>query len=144
MSLNLDIKVRYKEGAPQLIQIDKGGCVDFYNYNDLDLKAGHFAMIDTGVAIGIPDGYDLLIFPRSSTFKRYGLIETNSVGYVDNSFRGSDDFIHIPVLATKDIFIPRGSRCFQFRLINMQPTLNFTAVNELEHKNRKGFGSTGM
>ena len=139
----MEIKVHYKKDAPALAQIDKGGCVDFYNYEDIELKQGEFGMIDTGVALGIPDGYDILVFPRSSTFRRYGLLETNSVGYVDNSYRGTDDYIFVPVYATRDIFIPRGTRCFQFRLIEKQPELNFYAVDALEYDNRGSNGSTG-
>lgn len=139
----LKIKVHYKDSAHPLEQIDKGGCIDFYNYTDINLKKGDFTMIDTGVAIGIPDDYDILIFPRSSTFRRYGLLETNSVGYVDNAYRGTNDFIYVPVYATKDIFIPKNTRCFQFRLIKRQPNLEFITVDELEYDDRGANGSTG-
>ena len=140
----MKIKVHYKEGSPQLEQFEYGGCVDFYNYEDVNLKSGESTMVDTGVAIGIPDGYDILIFPRSSTFRRYGLLVTNSVGYVDNSYRGSEDYIYVPVLATRDIEIPKGTRCFQFRLIKRQPNIEFIAADELEYDNRSGNGSTGV
>lgn len=137
------IKVHYRPGSPALEQVDKGGCVDLYNYEDITLQKGDFQLIDLGVAIQLPQGYDALVLPRSSTFKRYGLLLANSVGYIDNSYCGTDDWWKAPVYATRDIYIPKGTRCFQFRLIKTQPKLWITTHDSLG-KNRGGIGSTGV
>lgn len=137
------IKVKYKKNALQLIQYKKGGCIDLYNYNEISLKAGEFGFIDFGVAIELPRNYDAIILPRSSTFKKYGLLLANSVGYIDNSYCGDDDYWLGCVYATKDITIPANTRCFQFRLIKTQPILDIVSVDSLGNKNRDGFGSTG-
>ena len=136
------IEIKY-HNSPTLEQIDKGGCIDLYNSNELVLKKGEFGFIDFGVAMRLPRGYDALIFPRSSTFKRWGVLLTNSVGYIDNSYCGTDDRWKVCVYATRDITIPAGTRCFQFRLIKTQPTINFYKVDRLNSINRDGFGSTG-
>lgn len=137
------VKVHYRPNSPQLEQHDKGGCVDLYNYDDVTMQKGDFQLIDLGVAIQLPPGYDALVFPRSSTFKRYGLLLANSVGYIDNSYCGTEDWWKAPVYATRDIYIPKGTRCFQFRLIRTQPKLWITSHDTLG-ENRGGIGSTGV
>lgn len=137
------IKVHYRPNSPELKQNDNGGCIDLYNYDDINLRQGEFQLIDLGVAIQLPVGYDALVLPRSSTFKRYGLLLANSVGYIDNSYCGTDDWWKAPVYATRDIYIPKRTRCFQFRLIRTQPKLWITSSNTLG-KNRGGIGSTGV
>jgi dUTP pyrophosphatase len=137
------IKVKYKENSPELTQTDKGGCIDLYNYNDLTLKRGEFGFIDFGIAIELPQGYDAIILPRSSTFKKYGLLLTNSAGYIDNSYNGDNDYWLGCVYATRDIQIPAGTRCFQFRLVKTQPSLQIVSVDSLGNEDRSGFGSSG-
>ena len=137
------LKIKYKDGAPALVQHDKGGCVDLYNYNDIELKAGEHGFIDFGIAMELPEGYDAIILPRSSTFKKYGILLTNSAGYIDNSYNGDNDYWLGCVYATRDISIPAGTRCFQFRLIKTQPSLHIVSVDSLGNDDRNGFGSTG-
>lgn len=138
------IKIKYLPGSPELEQIDKGGCVDLYNYEDVTLQAGEFKLINLGIAIELPEGYDAIILPRSSTFKRYHILLVNSVGYIDNSYAGDTDYWLAGVYATEPTFIPKGTRCFQFKLVPCQPKLDFNKVNSLTKKVRNGFGSTGV
>lgn len=138
-----EILINYHESPFQLEQISKGGCIDLYNYNELTLKQGEMGFINFGISMEFPDGYDALIFPRSSTFKKWGILLTNSVGYIDNSYRGNEDIWMACVYATKDITIPAGTRCFQFRLIKEQPKLVLTPVKDLKGETRGAFGSTG-
>ena len=55
------------------------------------MKAGEFRLIPLGVAIALPEGYEAHIVPRSSTFKNYGILQTNSMGVVDYTYRGDGD-----------------------------------------------------
>ena len=137
------LKIRYKEGSPELHQEDYGGCVDLYNYENVSLKKGDFKLIDLGVAMQLPQEYDAIIIPRSSTFKKYGLLLVNSPGYIDNSYNGSEDWWFAAVYATRDIEIPKGTRCFQFRLIKTQPALHTVTSDTLGDVNRGGCGSSG-
>ena len=138
------IPIHYLPGSPHLEITNYGGCVDLYNYEELCLKAGEKGFINFGISMKLPEEYDALILPRSSTFKRYGILLTNSVGYIDNSYNGTEDYWMACVYATKDITIPKGTRCFQFRLIKRQPDINFIQQNSLNSVNRGGFGSSGV
>ena len=91
----------------------------------------------------LPAGYEAHIAPRSSTFKNYGILQTNGVGVVDQSYCGDGDQWHMPVYATRDVTIPQGARICQFRILENQPRLTFCQVERLEGPDRGGFGSTG-
>ena len=107
-------------------------------------KAGDFALIDLGVSMKLPEGYEAHIAPRSSTFKNYGIIQTNSVGVVDNSYSGTNDIWKMPCYFTRDIIINPYDRICQFRLVKKMEPINFTEVNSLDSIDRNGFGSTGV
>ena len=91
----------------------------------------------------LPDGYEAHVAPRSSTFKRWGILQTNSVAVIDNSYCGDDDIWLYPVLATQAVVIPKGTRLCQFRIIEKQPKINFITVDSLGEENRGGFGTSG-
>lgn len=138
------IDIRYWPGMPKLEQISKGNWIDLYTREELVLHAGDFGIAHLGVAMKLPKGYEAYIAPRSSTFKRWGIIQTNSVGIIDNSYCGNDDEWGMPFYATRDITIPKHTRLCQFRVQEAQP--NNIILQEVEHlgnKNRGGFGSTG-
>lgn len=140
----VEIQIHYLPGSPHLEVTHYGGCIDLYNYEEICLKEGERGFINFGLSMKLPEGYDALIFPRSSTFKRYGILMTNSVGYVDNSYNGTEDYWMACVYATRDITIPRGTRCFQFRIIKQQPQIDFIQQERLNEVNRGGFGSSGV
>jgi dUTP pyrophosphatase len=140
----VEVQIHYLPGSPHLEAKTYGGCIDLYNYDELCLKTGEKGFINFGLSMKLPEGYDALIFPRSSTFKRYGILMTNSVGYIDNSYNGTDDYWRACVYATRDIIIPKGTRCFQFRIIKQQPEINFVQRESLNPYNRGGFGSSGV
>ena len=108
------------------------------------LHAGDFQLIPLGVAIALPEGYEAHLAPRSSTFKNFGILQTNSVGVVDYSYRGDGDQWRMPVYATRDVTIPKGARICQFRIVENQPALKFVKVETLGGPDRGGFGSTGI
>ena len=92
----------------------------------------------------IPNGYEAIIAPRSSTFKRYGLIQANGIGIIDNSFSGDDDVWMMPVYATREVTININDRICQFRIQKNQPSVIFQEVDHLDTPTRGGFGSTGV
>ena len=104
---------------------------------------GEARLIPLGVAIALPEGYEAHIAPRSSTFKHYGILQTNSVGVVDSSYCGDHDQWQMPVYATRDVTIEKNARICQFRILRNQPALTFTQVEHLGGPDRGGFGSTG-
>ncbi len=137
------IHIKYLPGAPHLEQTSYGSWIDLYVYQDTTLQANEYAQICLGVAMKLPEGYEAIIAPRSSTFKRYGLLETNSIGVIDNSYCGNDDIWAMPCIATKAITIPKGTRLCQFRIQEEQPKINFVEVENLG-ESRGGFGSSGV
>ena len=137
------IEIKYRPGAPRLEKIGKGDWIDLYTYEDMTLKAGDSAIVPLGVAMKLPAGYEAIILPRSSTFKRWGVIQTNRAGVIDNLFCGEDDYWGMPVYATKSVMVPKGTRLCQFRIQKNQPDILFKEVDSLESPNRGGWGSTG-
>lgn len=108
------------------------------------LKAGEYALIPLGVGMILPDGYEANIVPRSSTFKNYGILQTNCYGVIDNSYSGDNDQWRFPAYATRDITIHKNDRICQFRINKIQPVFDFEEVEHLNDKDRGGIGSTGV
>lgn len=138
------IKIKYYPSSPHLEMTEKGNWIDLYVHEDVTLRKGEFALIPLGVAMQLPDGYEAILAPRSSTFKRYGIIQTNGLGIIDNSFAGDGDEWKMPVLATRDVTIMKGTRVCQFRILKTQPSILFNEVLSLDNPDRNGFGSTGV
>lgn len=109
----------------------------------LKYKKGDFIMICLGVTIAQPDGYELYLLPRSSTYKNYGLVQANSMGMGDDTFRGNNDVYHMPCIAMRDGEIELYDRVAQFRLQEVMPDLEIEEVEDTGYDNRGGFGSTG-
>lgn len=139
------IRIKYhSKEIDHLEYIDgKSDWIDLRAAKNYDLKQGDFALIDLGISVELPRGYEMIIAPRSSTFKNFGLIQTNSIGVVDESYCGDDDVIMMPALAMRDTRISVGDRVCQFRILRHQPTVVFEEVETLGNKTRGGFGSTG-
>lgn len=122
---------------------NKSDWIDLRAAKDMTLKKGDFALIPLGVAMKLPDKYEAHLAPRSSTFKTWGLIQTNSMGVIDQSFCGDDDEWMMPVYATRDTEVKKNDRICQFRIDLKQPTIIFEELKKLSSVNRGGFGSTG-
>lgn len=139
----MEIKIKYFTDIQPIEKIEKGDFIDLRSAEDVDLDAGDFAIIKLGVGMKLPEGYEAHIVPRSSTYKKWGIIQTNSVGIVDNSYSGDNDQWMMPVLAMRDTHISKNDRICQFRIVEKQPEIKFTTVEKLDNEDRKGFGSTG-
>ena len=143
MSLKI-IKIKYvKDGMEKIVQIDKGDWIDLRVAEDIHLEAGEFKLIPLGVAMALPPNYEALLIPRSSTFKKYGVIQTNSIGLIDETYCGDNDEWLLPVYATRAVTIPKNTRICQFRILKHQPLVAFAEVEHLSETDRGGFGSTG-
>lgn len=143
------ILVRYHDGETfeeilfPLRQLEQGDWIDLRAAETVEMKQGDFKIISLGVSIKLPKGYEAHIVPRSSTFKTWGVIQTNHMGVIDNSYCGDDDIWQFPAYATRDTVIHKGDRVCQFRIVKNQPKVKLVEVLELKGKNRGGFGSTG-
>ena len=132
----MKIKIKYFDNAKELNMIEKGNWCDLYANKDMF----------------IPEGYEAHVVPRSSTFKTWGIIQTNHIGIIDNSYCGDNDQWFYPAycLEPKNFIdnqygtlIRKGDKIAQFRIIEVQPKLEFEKVELLGNKDRGGFGSTG-
>lgn len=116
--------------------------MDCRNVEDINLKAGDSCLINLGISIQVPAGYETIMAPRSSSFKKFGLLQTNSIGVIDETYCGEGDILRWPVYATRDVHIPAGERLCQFRIQPNQGALEIVEVDHMEGPDRGGFGST--
>ncbi|WP_283693271.1 dUTP diphosphatase [Clostridium perfringens] len=150
------IRIKYFDKATKLKKITKGNWIDVYANKDVFVKFGERAMVPLGFALELPEGWEGHLAPRSSTFKTWGIIQTNSVGVVDDTYIGDNDQWHMPVycLQGKDIesengeevkgtWIRKGDKIGQFRIMEVMPEIEFEEVESFGNKDRGGFGTTG-
>lgn len=138
------IKIKYLSNEIEKIEkITVGDWIDLRCAKETVLKGGEFALIPLGVAMQLPEGYEALMVPRSSTFKHFGIIQTNSMGVIDESYRGDNDQWHFPAYAMRDTVIHINDRICQFRIVKHQPEIEFQKVEDLGNLDRGGIGSIG-
>ena len=141
----MNIRIKYfTNQIDKLAKITRGDWIDLRSAETIELKAGDFKLIPLGVAMQLPEGYEAHIAPRSSTFKNWGILQTNSIGIIDNSYCGDNDQWLMPVYATRDTIINQNDRICQFRIVANQPSIEFTEVDSLGSQDRGGVGSTGV
>lgn len=140
-----EIKIKYlSDKIERLRYIDgKSDWIDLRAAERVALKAGEFRLIPLGIAMQLPQGYEAHVVPRSSTFKNYGIIQTNHCGIIDESYCGDNDQWFFPAYALRDTVIEENDRICQFRIFEHQPTLIFTETDALGNADRGGHGSTG-
>lgn len=166
----MKIRIKYFDDAKRMQKIAKGNWIDVYANKDMFIPESQRAMIPLGFALELPAGYEGHLAPRSSTFKTWGIIQTNSVGIVDDTYIGDNDQWHLPVycLMAKDYadkvedtyhelnestevkgekvkgtWIHKGDKIAQFRIMEVQPNFEFEEVESFGNADRGGFGSTG-
>ena len=141
----MEIKIKYLTDKIEKIRNIEGKSdwFDLRAAEDVTLKAGEFKLIPLGVAMQLPDGYEAHMVPRSSTFKHFGIIQTNHCGVIDNSYCGDNDQWFMPAYALKDTEIKVNERICQFRIVEKQPMVQFVETETLGNPDRGGIGSTG-
>lgn len=138
------IQIKYFDNEiDKISKIDKGDWCDLRSAKTVELKAGEFALIPLGVGMKLPEGYEANIVPRSSTFKNFGIIQTNHMAVIDESYCGSNDQWFFPAYALRDTVIHKNDRICQFRINEKMPPIHFEIVEKLDDIDRGGFGSTG-
>lgn len=138
------IKIKYHtDEIDKIKEIAVGDWIDLRAAETTILHKGDFKLISLGVSMKLPEGYEAHVVPRSSTFKKWGVLQTNSTGIIDNSYSGTNDIWRFPALAMRDTVINKNDRICQFRIMKRQPTVEFEEVDTLDSVDRGGFGSTG-
>lgn len=139
----LSVKIKYHTDILPIEEFANGDWIDLRAAEDVEMRAGDFKLISLGVSMKLPEGYEAHIVPRSSTFKNWGVIQTNHMGVIDNSYSGDGDIWRFPALAMRDTKICKNDRICQFRIEKKQPKFGFIPVDWLEGIDRGGFGSSG-
>ena len=134
---------KVRDGVLLPEKISKGDWIDLRAAKSVVMKAGEYQLIPLGIAMELPKGYEAIVAPRSSTFKRGGILLANSIGIIDESYKGDNDEWHFPALAIRDTVITQNERICQFRIIKHQPEIEFEIVDSLGNDDRGGMGSTG-
>jgi dUTP pyrophosphatase len=139
------IRVKYfNDRIKRLAYVDgKSDWIDLSAAEDVVMKAGDFYLIPLGVSMELPKGYEAHVVPRSSTYKNFGIIQTNHMGVIDESYCGDQDQWYFPAYALRDTEIKEGERICQFRIMEHQPLIVFEEAESLGNKDRGGIGSTG-
>lgn len=139
----LPVKIKYVRDIKPIDYIEDGDWIDLRAGLDITLEPAGSCVIPLGVCMELPPGYSAIIAPRSSTFKKWGIMQTNSIGIIDNSYCGDNDEWGLPVIAFRKTTIHKNDRICQFRLVKTGEVIDFHRVKELGNPDRKGFGSTG-
>ncbi|MGL4571755.1 MAG: dUTP diphosphatase [Clostridium sp.] len=155
-----DLRIKYFEGATKLERIAKGNWIDIYANKDVFIPLNGYAMIPLGFALELPKGYEGYLLPRSSTFKTWGITQSNNMGIVDDSYIGDNDQWHMPVICSMSTttqkvmiednkitcmgtWIRKGDKIGQMRIQESMPSFDFIEVESFGNQDRGGFGSTG-
>lgn len=138
------IQIKYfTNEIDKITKIDKGDWIDLRAAETVEMKQGDFKLIPLGVAMKLPEGYEAHVVPRSSTYKNFGIIQTNHQAVIDESYCGDNDQWFYPVYALRDTVINKNDRICQFRIMKKMESVDFIEVDELKDKDRGGIGSTG-
>lgn len=153
----MKIRIKYFQGATKLEKIAKGNWIDVFANKDVFVPLNERAMIPLGFALELPKGWEGHLVPRSSTFKTWGIIQTNSLGVVDDSYIGDNDQWHMPIyclqckdtevlggVEQKGTWIRKGDKIGQFRIMEVMPEIEFEEVESFGNIDRGGFGTTGV
>ena len=147
----MKLKIKYFNNAKKLEKISKGNWIDVYANEDVFVLKNHSKTIPLGFALELPKGWEGHLAPRSSTFKTWGIIQTNSVGVVDDTYIGDNDEWSMPVYCLEakkysdgafGTWIRKGDKIGQFRIMEVMPDIEFEEVEELNNPNSSGFGTT--
>ena len=137
------IRIKYLRDVRKIERFNVGDWIDLRAAEDVTMKAGEYRMIPLGVAMELPKGYEALVAPRSSICKKYGVMSANSIGIIDESYKGDNDEWNFLAYAVRDTNIRKNERICQFRIIQHQPLIHLEEVETLGNANRGGIGSTG-
>lgn len=137
------IEIKYLTDIKPIEVNPKGDWIDLRSAEEIETRAGEFYLVHLGIACKLPTGYEAHIAPRSSSYKKWGFLQVNSVGVIDETYCGDNDEWCIPIIALRNGKIHKNDRICQFRIMKKMPALNFIVKEELGNEDRGGFGSTG-
>jgi len=140
----MEIRIKYHDDEIAKMGLEQhGDWIDLRAAEDAEIAPGGFKIISLGVSMKLPAGYEAHLAPRSSTYKKWGILQTNSVGVIDELYCGEDDVWGFPAYSPNGSVIHKGDRIAQFRLVEKMDMVDFVRVDHLDDTSRGGFGSSG-
>ena len=141
----MEIRIKYYSDRIEKLRYINGvsDWIDLRAAEDVTMKAGEFRLIPLGVGMELPEGYEALCVPRSSTFRNFGILQANSIGVIDESYCGDNDLWYFSAVALRDTRIEKNDRICQFRIMKKMPDVDLETVDFLTAPDRGGIGSTG-
>lgn len=132
-------------GNPLPKQYGNGDWIDLSAAENCIINPGEYREISLGISMELPEGTFAMVVPRSSTYKKYHIILANSVGIIDQAYKGDNDIWRFPALNVSNTasYIAKGDRIAQFMIFNKGETVAFDKVDSLGNVDRGGIGSTG-
>lgn len=123
---------------------DGAAAFDFVTRETTVIEPGAIGLVPGNVIVKVPEGYALLILPRSSLPRKKGLVCPHSLGLIDQDYHGPKDEIFVQVKNVTDtpVTVERGERIAQGLFVKIDRA-HFTEVDEHGAESRGGFGSTG-
>lgn len=118
----MKVRIKTQDGQPLFYETAGACAFDFKSVQDVTIEPGAFALIETGTVVETPEGYVLQIQPRSSTFKKHGIMQVNSVGIIDNDYSGDEDTIKFAYINMRNetTHIPAGTRIGQGMFVKIE------------------------
>lgn len=142
--INVKIKKLHEDAVIPTYGTDGAAGFDFYALEDVHLKPKETKLVKTGIAMAIPQGYEIQVRPRSGMSLKTSFRVPNSPGTIDSDYRGECNVIGHNTSSYEHVTIKKGDRIAQ-GVLNRVPQASFEVVEELEDTARGagGFGSTG-
>ena len=163
----MDIRIKKMRENAKLPEFKGGNWLDTYisqiGFVRRDLRRGEFTFDDViwddgdkfnilvgdivvfklGFALELPKGKELHLLPRSGTFRKYGLLLTNSMGIGDDTYIGDNDEYLAMMYATRNAVVEVGDRLIQIKIEDAMPQYNLVEVEYFGNDDRGGYGSSG-
>ena len=145
MNLNIPVKVLDERAQVPSCAYEGDAGIDLRSIEHIVLKPFERALVPTGLAVAIPEGYAGFVLPRSGSAIKAGLSLVNAPGLIDSGYRGELKCIAINLDAHDDIVIEPGERIAQLVVMKVE-SLTMIPVEELDSTQRGagGFGSSGL
>lgn len=123
-----------------------GGWIDLHCAQDTLIMPHKATVVPLGVNIRVPEGYETIIAPRSSTCLNHGILMGNSIGIIEQDYCGNlDELGMIAVNFTDEpVTVEKGLRICQLKVVRSMPDVFFNFVVDMGNANRGGYGSTGL
>lgn len=140
----MKVRIKTLDSKPLCYETSGAVAFDFKCTQDYTFQPGEFHLVETGTVVEIPKGYMLQIQPRSSTFKKHGLMQVNSVWIIDQDYCGDTDTIKFAYMNMSQEIqtIEAWTRIWQGVFVKIEKA-EFEVVESMwDNAARWGFGTT--